>query len=332
MTEMVSSLERILELAHGYWASSCLLAANKLGIFNVLEAGPRDAHQISKEIGGDLRATTILLNALVALSLLEKEGNLYKNRNLTSRYLVTGRPEAITNLLLHSYDLWEAWGNLAQVVKKGRPATDWEESFLRRDPQRVAHFIKAMDEIGGPSAAELARRLDLTRVRRMLDAGGGPGTYAFALIRANPAIKATIFDLPLTLEVAREFVKKNHLEDQVELREGDLTKDPLGEGYDLVLFSQVLHAYPPEENKRFLKKGYEALNPGGQLIIHEYALEDDKCQPVQAAIFSVNMLVNTPAGEAYSLNELKGWMLETGLREIRIEDILGRSKALIGYK
>jgi len=330
--ENSSEIQRIMEIAHGYWHSSCLLAANELGIFNVLSPGPKNALEISQAIGGDLRATTILLNALVALALLEKKGERYRNMPATERFLVEGKPEAITNLLSHSYEIWDAWRNLVEVVRRGSPEINWEENFLQQNRNRVAHFIRAMDEVGAASARELAKRLDLSRVNRLLDAAGGAGTYTYAMIRENPNIKATIFDLPLPLEVAQEYVKKNHMTDKVELKKGDLLKDPLGEGYDLILFSQILHAYSPEENKEFLRKGYKALNPGGQMVVHDYPVDESKTAPLQAAIFSVNMLVNTQGGAAYSINEFIQWLTEVGLREIKTEDILGRSMAFIGYK
>jgi len=330
--EGAQELQRIMEIAHAYWASSCLLAGNELGIFKVLSPGPKDAREIAQAIEGDLRATTILLNALAALEFLQKKGEQYQNMPATEQHLVEGKPAAITNMLHHSYDMWGAWGSLASVVRQGSPKINWEDNFLRQKPERVGHFIRAMDEIGAASAAELARRLDLSRVKRVLDTAGGPGSYAYAMIRINPNIKATIFDLPLTLQVTQEYVAKNKMPDNIELKEGDLLKDPLGEGYDLVLFSHIFHAYSPDENREFLRKGYKALNPGGQLVVHDFPVDETKTSPPQAALFSVNMLVNTQAGAAYSVNEFIQWMTDVGLRDIKTEDILGRSNAFIGYK
>jgi cyclopropane fatty-acyl-phospholipid synthase-like methyltransferase len=157
--------------------------------------------------------------------------------------------------------------------------------------------------------------LDLKGVKRVLDLGGGPGTYSMALARKGRDV--TIMDFPETLKIAKRLIDKAGLRKKVTLLPGDFTRDDMGNGYDLIFISQILHAYDEEGCTSMLKKCFHALHPGGRVVVQEFTLDETRTSPLQGAIFAINMLVNTPGGRTYTPKEMSGWLKKTGFRDIK---------------
>jgi len=145
-------------------------------------------------------------------------------------------------------------------------------------------------------APHLVAALDLSRVRRALDLGGGSGAYAMAFARAVPGLVVEIVDTPDVVRLTRRYVAEAGLQDRVTARAGDLRAGEYGSGYDLALLSAVCHMLGADENADLVRRAARALAPGGRLVIHDYVLEPDRTSPRPAAIFAVNMLVNTELG------------------------------------
>jgi ubiquinone/menaquinone biosynthesis C-methylase UbiE len=163
--------------------------------------------------------------------------------------------------------------------------------------------------------------------------GGGPGSYDIAFARRDADARSTILDRPGALAVARELAREADVEDRIDFREGDALEDSFGEScFDLILMSQLLHSFGPEECRAVIAKGAAALAPGGVLAINEFALEDDGVSPAPAAIFGVNMLVGTDRGQTYKASELADWMRQTGLRPIGARSLNGHSTVVFGKK
>ena len=150
--------------------------------------------------------------------------------------------------------------------------------------------------------------------RQALDLGGGPGTYTIEM--AKKGISVTIFDTPETIEIAKEVIKKSGVKN-INFLQGDFLADDFGRHYDLIFISQILHAYSEDDNIMVLKKCRNALNKNGRIIIQEFFIDKDRANPVQSALFSINMLVNTEGGRCYSPEEIKRWYLKTGFRKIQ---------------
>lgn len=324
-------LERLRHISHGYWKSSILFAGIKIGIFDLLSSGLKSSHEISKRLKTDERATEILLNALCAMGLTIKKGKQYRNRQLSNKFLVKGKPAYKGNILLHLFDMWKAWGDLPEIIYKGEPSIEIQEQLKKRADQ-VQHFILAMDELAQEPSEIIATIVKPECVKKLLDVGGGPGTYCFTFLRRNPELKATIIDLKLPLKIARQLIKERGLNSSIELIEGNFLKVDFGKGYDLVLMSHILHSNSPEECAYLIKKGYLALEKGGRLLIHDFILNEDRVTPPSAAIFAVNMLVNTPKGRTYTCKEIIRWMKEAGLLDIRCYEVKPASRILIGEK
>lgn len=291
-------------LLNGYQATRVILTANNLGVFDRLVKG-KGAAELAAEMKTDLRATEILLNALAALGLLEKSRDIYRNSEFASRILTKDSPLYQGDMVRHVDTLWKNWSALDEVMVTGMPAGKARnhESFIRAMHNNAV--LRAKDVIDG---------IDLKGVKNALDLGGGPGTYSIELARRG--ISVTLFDLPDTVALAREFVSRAGARD-VTFLEGDFLSAPIGAGYDLVFISQVLHSFSEETNIRLLSKVREALNPRGRIAIQEFYLEKSRTAPLPGALFSVNMLVNTEGGRSYSEQEIKGWLKDTGYVSMR---------------
>jgi SAM-dependent methyltransferase len=250
-------------------------------------------------------------------------------RSLAEAHLVSNRPGFI-GMLGHTVSLWETWSTLTGAVKAGT-AVRTRESGARAEASQKA-FIRAMHYRGRAEADALAARLDLTRVARVLDVGGGSGVFTMALLRARPGSRAVILDLPETLALTKDYLAAEGLADRIDLQAGDYHTADFGTGFDLVLLSAILHINSPAENQALLRKSFAALNPGGQAGIREFILEEDRTGPPFAALFALNMLVGTRPGDAYTYSEMAAWLSQAGLTGIRRLDDISGAGLMVGFK
>jgi cyclopropane fatty-acyl-phospholipid synthase-like methyltransferase len=171
----------------------------------------------------------------------------------------------------------------------------------------------------------------------MLDLGGGSAAYSIAFAKANAELQVDVVDQPTVLPLTEEYIRRAGLEERIHTRAGDLRKDRFGdsetgEGYDLVLLSAIAHMFSPEENRDLLRRIYRALDAGGRLVLQDFILEADKTRPMFAALFSLNMLVNTEGGASYSEAEYEEWLHEAGFRETRRVRLPGPANLMIATK
>lgn len=303
------SLAEVFQLGY-YWETKILLTAVKLDVFSVLDGRGRTASEAAEKLGADVRALELLLNALVAVRLVSKSGDLYANTPVATTHLVKHGPQYVGHLLLLHDAEWGNWGKLEEAVKTGRsPVT---QHVFETDPALGANVLSVLHRIGQQSGPDLAKRLALGEARTMLDLGGGAGTNAIAFCQIYPQLSATVFDLQTTLPLTERTVKDAGLEGRVALKAGDFNRDPLGGPYDVVLMSDILHYQDLVTNAALVKKIYNHLNPGGRLIIKDRFLDASGTSPAWTAAFAVHILVNTEQGACYRTAEAVQWMHDGG--------------------
>jgi ubiquinone/menaquinone biosynthesis C-methylase UbiE len=316
---LTKQLQEFARLWGGFRASRVVLTANNYRIFDHLKA-PRTAADIARVIGADLRATEILLDAVTAVGLLKKSGVKYRNTETAGKFLVQGRPLYQGDMLRHADSLWKGWSGLDEVVRTGLPN--------RAGGRDYGSFIRAMHNNAVVRAKGVVSAIDLKGVRRALDLGGGPGTYSMELARKK--IEVTLFDLPEAIAVAKEIVSGHNIKN-INFTAGDFHVDDIGAGFDLIFISQILHSLSIEEARALIGKARDALGPKGRIVIHEFLLEKDRAHPVPAALFSVNMLVNTAAGRSYTTREMQEWLAKAGFKAVRTK-ALGETVIVTGRK
>ncbi len=300
----------------GWQPARVLMAANHLDFFTVLGDEALTAENVASRSDTHSRSTRTLLNACVALGILEKEGDLYRNSAEAQESLVRGKPSYIGDAIAHQDDGWQRWGKLHEAVRTNhqvdRDYTPVEESEVHRN------FILAMHNRAMLGASLLAEALDLSGRRQLFDAGGGPGTYSIFLVKRYPGLQAIVFDLPQTIEIAREIIADFGVAESVTTRAGDYFKDDFGQGNDVVFLSAILHSMGPEQNQNLLLKAYDSLISGGLVVVHENLISDDGTSPLRAVLFSLNMLVNTGEGQSYSGTEIMNLMEAVGFVKPRV--------------
>lgn len=317
--QLAKQAQEFARLSGGFRASRVILTANNLRVFERI-GKEATAADLSKDLKTHPRATGILLDALAALGLLGKSRGIYRLTALAKQFLLPESPWYQGDMLRHLDALWQSWSGLDDVVRTGMPN--------RSGGRRHDVFIRAMHNNAVLRVESVLKALDLRGVKRALDLGGGPGTYGIEL--AKRGIEVTLFDLPNTVEIAHEMIRKAGVKN-VTFRGGDFHFDDIGTGYDLVLLSQVLHSHSALENMALLGKVYNAIAPKGAAAIHEFALAEDHASPVPGALFSVNMLVNTTEGRSYSPREMTGWLTKAGFGRIKKVD-LGETVVMTGRK
>lgn len=320
---------QLMQLTTGFWRSQVLFAASELGVFDALADGPLTANEVASQCGTSAGHTERLLNGCVACDLLEKRGGRYANGRLASEYLATNGAQTLAHWVRFMGDCYRPWSSFADVIRDGRPVADGFEQIARGEDY-TRHIILAMHEYAlGPGRA-IVKTLDLTGRTRMLDVGGGPGTYPILLAQRFPELTAEIMDLPPVLEITREIIEQYGMAHRVTTREGNYLTDDFGSGYDVILLSNMLHQESPETCTALLRKAHAALADDGLLVVQLAFLNAEKDAPVWGVLQSLQLAVFYPHGRAYSFDEVLAMLPDAGFHDGRVKKMsLLRSESLI---
>ena len=316
-------------IARGYWASRVLLTAVELDLFTIVGAGT-GADEAAARAGTHPGATARLLNALVGLELIEKEGDRFACTPAAREFLAAGGAGDSRASLRHMANLWARWTTLTDCVREGARVLGPQRSD---DPAWTAAFIGAMHRGSGLRAPGLVKALAseglLAGRRHLLDLGGGSGTYCHAFLAALPEARATLFDLPAVVELARGYAEAAGVAARMDFRAGDLREGRFGEGYDLALVSAICHMLSPADNAALLVALRRALAPGGLVVISDFILDEDRSTPAFASLFGINMLVGTGGGDSYAESDYRNWLAGAGYSQIHRLALPGPAQLMV---
>ncbi len=324
-----NSPEAILKLARQFMESRILLSAAEMNLFSLLDPMPSTAKDLADKLNADPRGLTILLDALAAMGLLSKKEDMYLSVPDVAPFLTDQSSRSVLPMILHAAHLWESWSDLTPVVK-GAGLTEAPASSARDDDELRA-FIGAMHVAGTPLAQKIVTAIQPGQARSLIDVGGASGTYTIAFLKATPEMKATLFDRPAVIPIARERLAEAGMLDRVRLVAGDFYEDELPGGHDLALLSAIIHQNSPAKNVELFRKVLRAMVPGGRMIIRDHVMEPGRTEPKAGAIFAINMLVNTTGGSTYTFGEIRNWLEDCRIRECaaprnrRAHGCIGRS-------
>lgn len=310
------TLEAVLKLARQFMESRILLTAAELDLFSPLAEKAHTAERLSGRLRCDTRALAILLDALTAMGLLEKQGGAYRTSPAAAALLADASPRSVLPMILHAAHLWESWSRLTPIVRGNHPPEHAAGSA--RDEGALRAFIGAMHVVGMPLAERIVATVQPGPARNLLDVGGASGTYTIAFLKASPGMQATLFDRPGVTRMARERLAEAGVIDRVRLVGGDFYNDQLPAGHDLALLSAIIHQSSPEENVELFRKVFRALVPGGRIVIRDHVMETGRTEPRDGAVFAVNMLVNTERGSTYTFEEIRAWLEAAGFANVRL--------------
>ncbi len=311
--------EQVIDRANVLFSAQVLLTANRMGVFSSLgKEGRKDLPTVAKELSADPRALGMLLDALVGLGYLAKDGKArYANSNLSKKHLVPGGGASYLGDYLHFQDMqWEPWGKLEEAVRTGRPTR--APDMYQSNADEARRFIRAMHSTASLNAPFLAMRLDIAGRETLVDVGGGPGTFAIHFCKQNPALRATILDLPQTLETTKEILAEEpqNVRERIKLQPCDFTRDDLGGPYDVAFVSHIIHGHSDHRIHALFMKLRDSLGSNGLLLVHDFFTETAHTQPAFAALFALNMLVSTDGGRTWSFDETKEILTSLGYRDV----------------
>jgi predicted O-methyltransferase YrrM len=310
------NLQNIMSLGRNFMESRIFLTAAELDLFTFLTPVPYSAEEIARQKGVSLRGATILLDAVAAMGLVTKNGGKYQCPPPVSRLLSRDSPDSILPMILHMAHLWRRWANLTPVVQgtevPGKtPSPHQDEATLRA-------FIGAMHVIARSLAPGVVASVAADSSHALLDVGGAMGTYTLAFLKAVPAMKATVFDRPPVVEMARTLIAESGMSDRVMLVAGDFNRDELPGGHDLAFLSAIIHQNSLDQNAALFAKVFRALIPGGRIVIRDHIMTPDRTRPEDGAVFAVNMLLATPGGGTYTYDEIREALIQVGFTAVKL--------------
>jgi len=305
----------LLQHSGGYWSACALHAAVSLDLVTPLAGTALTAAEVASRRGLDARGTTMLLDALAAMALVRKGDERYEATPFAARYLAQDSPDYLGHIIMHHHHLMAGWYRLSEAVRSGAPVK--ESASHGNDEGARESFLMGMFNLAMQFAPTVVPLVDLSGRRRLLDLGGGPGTWAIHFCRHNPDMEAVVYDLPTSRRVAEETIARFGLGERIGFVAGDFLENDLPGGFDVVWLSHILHAYGPGHCAAILAKAVAALEPGGLLLVQEFVLDDTRTSPLFPALFSLNMLVGTESGQSYAEGELRAMMTVAGLRDVR---------------
>jgi cyclopropane fatty-acyl-phospholipid synthase-like methyltransferase len=300
-----------LRTESSYWRSAILVTAAHLDLFGWIGKQEKSPRALTAHFGGSAVGWEIFLNALCSMGLMQKRGAKYVNGTFAARCLSRGGATS----LLPVYDAWNIWGGLASALTLGkRPAMQQPFVSDRRKAERLLH---SLDVDARQIAPHLIKKLPLSRSRTLLDVGGGLGTFSAAFCRHYPKLRATLVEHPHVLPLARRAIVESGMARKVQIVGADFSRDALPQGFDTVFISNVLHAHGVAVNHSLLRKVQRCLNPHGQLIIRDVFMNRQRTAPEWSTLFSVLLLLQTPEGRCYALDEIRTWLRHAGFSRIR---------------
>ncbi len=321
--------DELQQQIRGYQESRVILTGVELDVFTGIGSGA-SASEVALKTQCNARSMEMLLNALVALNLLEKRDGIYFNTTVSGRYLVAGGRDDYTAHLRHTINLWDRWSTLTEAVRAGTAVAGGEISA--RNERWTEAFIAAMDRNARERAPNVVRIVGGAGVRRMLDLGGGSGAYSIAFAGEFPELHSEILDLADVVPIAERHIRDAGLGGRITTRVGDLRTASLGSGFDLVFVSAICHMLGVSENEDLIRRIYSALRPGGRIVVQDFILNPDKTSPRWGVLFSLNMLVGTALGSSYSLDEFRGWLTEAGFQDVHHIKSPGPAGIMIGTR
>ena len=311
----------LMRLAGGHVEARLTQTAVELAIFDALEHSPATAKAVAQQLKLEPKATELLLNALAALDLLHKHAEYFHLSDVATKYLLKSAPHYVGGMIRFDGSLWNCWEKLPQAIRAGQPVRP--PNMYQDDAIETEIFIQAMDSLvkARGDADMIANVLHWSEVTDLLDVGSGPATYPIALCQRFPGLHATIFDLTGTLTLTERYVRQAGMLERIRLITGDYRKDPIPGAYDVIFLSNIIHGESFENNLSLIRKLFSNLKVRGSIVVKDHILDDSRTAPPVGALFGLLMLLTTESGRCYSFNEIKSWMEQAGLSQVRQIDL-----------
>ncbi len=329
---------RILQTGLAFWPAKTLLSAVELDLFSLLAEEPLTAGQVRDRLSLHGRGLHDFLDALVALEMLTRdEGGRYGNGEEAALFLVRTSPHYAGGMLeMANARLYGFWNNLTEALRTGKPQNEikgGENIFdaVYRDEGLLENFLGGMTGVSRGSVMRLAESFPWSTYGDLLDIGAAQGDLCVQICRRHGHLRATGLDLRPVEPVFRRHVEANGLGDRITFQAADFFNAPLPQA-DVITMGHILHDWSLADKKRLIARAYEALRPGGSLIVYDAVIDDERRRNAFALMMSLNMLIETREGFDYTGRDCMGWMQDAGFVNMRVEPLEGPESMVVGVK
>ena len=311
----------ITDMASAFYNSCVLFSASDLGIFDCLKKNKAaTCETVAAECQLDPRGARLLLDACVAVQLLQKSDGIYSNTPESNLFLTSDSPAYLGKAIRYNRDVYQAWSKLPELARTGKPV-EQPEIHLGDDKERTRTFVYSMHGRAMGIGRAVIPMLNLSGCKKLLDVGGGPGTYSVLMAQAYPELSCTVIDLPGVVEVANELIAQQDMQDRVKTIPGSYHTTEFPSNMDAIVFFGVLHQESPDDIRKLFKKAYNALVPGGKIYVLDMMTDPSHTSPAFSALFAVNMALTTENGWVFSDAELENWLTESGFSHFECNPI-----------
>jgi SAM-dependent methyltransferase len=310
----------IFQIVSGYWAAKLLFVANEVQLFERLADWPASLGELAERTGVAPRRLRILVDAMVAQGLVERQADRYQNGPVAAAYLSGQASIDLRPYLRFENRLgYPAWIKLEEIVRSGRIPGQG----TRRSPDEQRLFSEGVAALMAAPAQALPISYDFTRHRRLLDLGGGTGSWLIPLLQQTPDLHATLFDLPSAAALARELLAANAATHNAEVVEGNFFEDPIPTGHDVILAANVIHLFAPERIGELLRRIRASASTGARLLVVDWWTDPTHTQPSIAPLVAGGFLLTTGEGDVYSTDEGYQWLQESGWEPLESKPLVG---------
>jgi len=329
--------DHILQLGLGFWGSKTLLSALELGLFTELAKGPQTGAALRTALGLHERSAADFFDALVALGMLDRKGDKYRNTPETDLFLDRNKPSYVGGILeMANARLYGFWGSLTEGLRTGAPQNEAKTGgnlfeTIYGTPESLKGFLQAMTGLSAGAGRAVAAKFPWKKYKTFIDVGGAQGGVAVQLALAHKHLSGGNYDLPVVGPIFEEYVRSFKLEGRLKFHAGDFFKDPIPSA-DVIIMGHILHDWNLEEKRALIAKTYAALPKGGVYIVHEAIIDDDRRKNAFGLLMSLNMLIETRGGFDYTGADCRKWMKEAGFKSTRVVPLIGPDSMVIGVK
>jgi acetylserotonin N-methyltransferase len=325
-TKPIAALNRLIEISTSYGVSQVFFTACQLGLFEQLGNGPMAADELSRKLNLHPRGCERLLAVLRHLGLVERDGEVYRNTEVSS-YCTSGSPVHLEALSMWGNPFYHMWEFLPDALREYSPR--WKQAVgstadevfaaLYEDPVRLRRFVAMMNANNEPIGMEMAERFDFTPHRCVLDVAGASGGMVLSIAKRYPQLRGIVMDLPPVCKLATENIEANGLADRCTTAVADLFAGPYPVGADVITLGYILHDWSDQKCHLILKHCFEALPSGGVLLVSEKVLNNDFSGDRFALVSDLHMLLCCePGARERSEAEYRSLLEEAGFRGLEI--------------
>ena len=333
---------RLMEIGMGFWPSKVLLSAVELRLFTTLGSGTMTGAELQTALGLHDRANPDFFDTLVALRVLDRDGDgpssRYRNSAESALFLDRASPRFIGGFLeMASTRLYPFWGSLTEGLRTGEPQNEIKHTGasmfgeLYSKPERLEQFMDAMSGLSAANFQALADTFDFSRYQTLCDIGGATGQLSMCVARRHPHMRCTTTDLPQAIAIAERKIAAAGLADRVSTQPIDFFADAFPKA-DVITMGMILHDWNLEKKKFLIRAAYDALPPGGAFVVVENLIDDARRENAFGLMMSLNMLIEFGEAFDFTFADFDGWCREAGFRSTEAIHLAGPASAGVAYK